>query len=642
LRICKEAGIKKIFSAILNLQSAIFNAVDMIFRSHVMKMMPKLKFPAAAAVFAVLVFFGGNFSELPAQPDSRAGMSRSMEQAIRLYHEGQDNEAMDRFMDILVKGSPSEKSMANEYISRITLRMNTGIQTFRDQGTEGGVMKDVEGVRRVPVRSQAAAGEDLVPSEEEAAVREAPETRQARVAEKISERIVAMRRTLLLELGKSDAVKIYMGEVLPRAVTINPQRFFVNETVFKPNASAALSSLAGLIFTLGKANVLILPEGAVEGDVKIKNIRQAIALNSYLISRGISQARLDVNLTGADIRFPKELTNISGLILLFNYDVVPRLKDLDDAQARGPKVSLGVYPTAISVQKNEGALVEFSVFESPAGKPTWKFEIFSVQPDNTLLSLQKLDGYGPQYNQSYWNGRKNFFGVPYSSGKYMVSVTATDMEGRETNLRRFLVIKAGKEEEPEREAKKSPAAAVAAKAAGGRQLPPKKVKPALKKAGTTGVRAAKTVKGRKKAAEKLSAAAVLKEAPPASAEENASQPEKGGQAEDGAQESRTEFSGQVSYKIYFREETAIVTPNSEKKLAQVAETMNYYPMAKIRLIGYAYSGEANSEAMAQNRVNYVVARFTKKYMIGKDRMDISTQISDTPKSIVEIKMLGKE
>ena len=31
-----------------------------------------------------------------------------MEQAIRLYHEGQDTEAMDRFMQILVKGTPSE------------------------------------------------------------------------------------------------------------------------------------------------------------------------------------------------------------------------------------------------------------------------------------------------------------------------------------------------------------------------------------------------------------------------------------------------------------------------------------------------------------------------------------------------------
>ena len=103
-----------------------------------------------------------------------------------------------------------------------------------------------------------------------------------------------------------------------------------------------------------------------------------------------------------------------------------------------------------------------------------------------------------------------------------------------------------------------------------------------------------------------------------------------------------EFSSQVSYKIYFREETAIITPNSEKKLDQVAETMGYYPMAKIKLIGYAYSGETNSEIMAQNRVNYVFTRLAGKYKVEQERMDIYTQISDTPKSIVEITMMGKE
>src|SRR3989339_360875 len=160
----------------------------MIFRSHVMKMMPKLKFPAAAAVFAVLVFFGGNFSELPAQPDSRAGLSRSTEQAIRLYHEGQDNEAMDRFMDILVKGTPSEKSLANSYISRITLRMNTGIPSQKDPGTDGGVLKEVESAKQVQVRQQPGF-KDLAPSEEEAAAQEEPEAQKTRIADKINSKI---------------------------------------------------------------------------------------------------------------------------------------------------------------------------------------------------------------------------------------------------------------------------------------------------------------------------------------------------------------------------------------------------------------------------------------------------------------------
>ena len=597
----------------------------------------------AAGVTAALLFFCGLFYVQGAQPPETkgSGLSRSMEQAIRLYHEGQDNEAMDRFMDILVKGTPSEKSLANSYISRITLRMNTGVPTQQDQGADGEVLKEVEGTKQVPVRQQLIE-RNLAPSEEEAAAEAEPEAQKARISEKISDKIAGMRRLALLDLDKNDAVKLYMGDPLPKAVTINPQYFFANDTVFKPNATAVLSSLAGLIFTLGKANVLILPEGSVEGDVKIKSIRQAIALNSYFVSRGISQSRIDVNLTGTDIKFPKELNSISGLILLFDYDKEPRLNEPEDIKSKGPKVSLGVYPTAISVQKGEGALVEFSVFKSPIGEVSWKFEIFSVQADNSIMLLQKTDDVGPLCKQSYWNGRKNFYGAPYPSGKYMFSITATDVEGRETNLRRLLAIRLSAEEEKALAAKKTAAKPkvaskelTQAKAAKGKPALSKKGKTALKgKTGSKGPKAG--LKGKKKKAS----------APPQeTTEEPAEEPapkEDEAKPEAGAPEAQTEFSGQVSYKIYFREETAIVTPNSEKKLAQVAETMNYYPMSKIKLIGYAYSGEANSETMAQNRVNYVATRLTSKYSIEKDRMDISTQIADAPKSIVEIKMLGKE
>ena len=590
---------------------------------------------AAAAVCAALLFFCGLFSARGAQPPAAkgSGLSRSMEQAIRLYHEGQDNEAMDRFMDILVKGTPSEKSLANSYISRITLRMNTGVPTQQDQGADA-TLTEVEGTKQVPVRPQLTE-RNLAPSEEEAAAEASPGAQQARISEKINGKITEMRRLALLDLDKSDAVKLYMGDPLPKAITINPRYFFANDTVFKPGATSVLSSLAGLIFTLGKANVLILPEGSVEGDVKIKSIRQAIALNSYLVSRGISQSRIDVNLTGTDIKFPRELNSISGLILLFDYEKEPRLTEPEDVKTKGPRVSLGVYPTAISVQKGEGALVEFSVFKSPLGQVSWKFEIFSVQTDNSIILLQKTDDIGPLCKQSFWNGRKNFFGAPYPSGKYMFAITATDVEGRETNLRRLLAIKLSPEEEKTLAAKKTAAQPkvaskdlTQAKSAKAKPALPKKGKAALGKAGSKMAKAGLKGKGKK-------AAALPKE----TAEEPAPKEDEG---KPERLEAQTEFSGQVSYKIYFREETAIVTPNSEKKLAQVAETMNYYPMAKIKLIGYAYSGEANSGTMAQNRVNYVATRLTSKYSIETDRMDISTQISDAPKSIVEIKMLGKE
>ncbi|MBI3564856.1 MAG: hypothetical protein HY079_06645, partial [Elusimicrobia bacterium] len=74
-----------------------------------------------AALAAVLPFAHAQDDE-----DARAGLSRPMRTAIHFYEQGDDMQAMDRFMEILTKGDPSERSMANEYINLITHRMNSG------------------------------------------------------------------------------------------------------------------------------------------------------------------------------------------------------------------------------------------------------------------------------------------------------------------------------------------------------------------------------------------------------------------------------------------------------------------------------------------------------------------------------------
>gem|GEM_PF-757250 len=636
-----------------------------------------MRFLAAAALFALLLTAAGSFSALNSQGVKRGqGLSRSMEQAIRLYHEGEDSEAMDRFMNILVRGTPAEKSLANEYISRITLRMNTGVQTLKGQPPDlpaGDILEEVEPSQSMPLPAQGSPAEEALgtltaaprrevslPEEEEAeAAQEDPEDQRDRIAGKISERITRMRRALLLELNKFEAVKIYMGEPLPKAITLEPKYFFSSETVFKAGAAPALADLAALLFTLGKSTVLILPEGSAHGEIKIKSIRQAIALNSYLISRGISQSRIDVNLTGADIKFPRELSGGGGIILLLSYETEPKLTGPDDSRLKAPKISLGIYPASISVQKNEGALVEFSVFKSPVGEVSWKFEIAAVRPNNSLLPLQKMESVGQICRQSYWNARKNFFGAPYPAGRYIFTISATDVEGRESSMSRFLLVKSPREEEAARAARKpgppGPAAAPAApaKKSAAPKLsgkPPVKGAKAPLKAAKAPLKGAKTAAGGAAVKGKVLGKTPARSAKAAPKKAGARAPKTDLLAEEGtetggkapAEAAQAEFSGQVSYKIYFREGTAVVTPNSEKKLAQVAETMNYYPMAQIKLIGYAYSGEAEPETAAKNRVDFVASRLSGKYRIESGRMETSTQISDSPKSMVEIKMLGKE
>ncbi len=596
------------------------------------------KLATPGLLLALLLASAGPFQPaLSAQSDRSSGVSRSMEQAIRLYHDGQDTEAMDRFMDILVKGTPSEKALANEYISKITLRMNTGVNTVKDRGAEPSALHEVSVAKPRDEGSPASAGRrtdaaDRDDEEEDGAAEEG-DAQKARAAEKITARIAQMRRDLLLELGRGDAVKVYMGETMPKALTLDPNYFFTGETTFRPGSDKALAALAGLLFTLGKANCLILPEGTAAGDVKIRSIRRALALNSYLESRGISKSRLEVNLTGTGVSFPRELTNLSGMIILFDYDKAPRLKDEADPRTKGPRVSLGVYPTAISVQKNEGAIVEFSVFEPPDGSPTWKFQVFQIQKDGARLQLQEFSGSGPQYNQSFWNGRKKFFGAAYPSGKYMFTVTAADIEGRETSLSRLLLVKPTPEEER--------AAMLAKPAARKETVTPSGVKArAVTRKGpatrgkTIKPKAPARVKGKGAKARKKKAAP----APKAAGSGDGSSADSG--AGDAAQPAA--FSGQVSYKIYFKENTTSLTATSEKRLAQVAETLGYYPMATIVLTGYAYSGEANADAMAENRANYVATRLAEKYRIDRSRMEVNSAVSETPKSIVEIKLAGKE
>ena len=592
----------------------------------------------------LLVFFAayGPLPDLSAQA-AKSGVSRSMEQAIRLYHEGEDTEAMDRFMVILVKGTPSEKALANEYITKITLRMNTGVNTVADRGAEPTTLTEVSqpksGIspRAVPLGIKASAQDKAY---DERGPEDDAEAQKERVSEKIAAKIAQMRRDLLLELGRTDAVKVYMGDGVPKALTLDPNYFFTAEASFRPGTEKLLSSLTGLLFTLGKANCLILPEGSAEGDVKIKGIRRALAINSYFESRGVSKSRLEVNLTGSDVRFPKELTNINGVIILFDYDKQPRLKDLEDLQTKGPKVSLGIYPTAISVQNNEGSIVEFSAFESPIGQPSWKFQVYELQKDGTRLMLQEISGSGPQYNQSFWNGRKKFFGAPYPSGRYMFTVTATDTEGREPSLSRLLAVRPSAEEERAMQARS--AAQKASETVTKSGLKARSIGPKGAAAGAPG-RVLKGAAGKK--GKVLKKGVKARPLPKKKAKVPPVDLDTGAAAEAAAPAESAppgEPSGQVSYKIYFTEKTNTLTSGSEKRLAQVAETMGYYPMANIQLIGYAYSGEPNADAVAENRVNLVAARLTEKYKIDRSRMDLQSKVTEATKSVVEIKMTGKE
>ena len=84
--------------------------------------------PLKKIIIVVAILFGLAAPRVLAQEDESggAGLSRPMRIAVHFYETGEDIQAMDRFMEILTKGDPSVRSMANEYINLITHRMNSG------------------------------------------------------------------------------------------------------------------------------------------------------------------------------------------------------------------------------------------------------------------------------------------------------------------------------------------------------------------------------------------------------------------------------------------------------------------------------------------------------------------------------------
>ena len=71
------------------------------------------------------------FAAVARAQDDGPSQSREMKTAIMFYDRGDDMQAMDRFMDILLKGDPAERPMANEYLNLIPQRMNVGAKDFK-------------------------------------------------------------------------------------------------------------------------------------------------------------------------------------------------------------------------------------------------------------------------------------------------------------------------------------------------------------------------------------------------------------------------------------------------------------------------------------------------------------------------------
>ena len=466
-------------------------------------------------MFAALA--GLSVAPLRAQEDDAggAGISRQMRVAIRFYEQGDDMSAMDRFMEILTKGAPSERAMANEYINLITHRMNTGggiggspspTGSASPAGTpgaakprpeelppgakgapapqaafpggapgaapgtpppsNGGAAQPASAARPAPAPPLPAQGETITegqaaPSRRDRAesVDEDARPRRSRERSRSSGEMPAANKTLMrkeirarlrnaversvADLKSIEGVRVVMrdnGD--PEAIGIPSSLLFQPGIAFQRDAATILDPLTKLVFALGTAQAVILPEGTAIGDAKVLDMRRTMGISSHLFNAGVAPPRVRVNLLNTQVDLPKGLLDFRGIVLVFVYNQPMNLvveSAVGDEQ--GPPISLGVFPQSFRPSRGQGVIIEFSVSDPPAGLVSWKFQLLQPSRDGSELApLQDVIGGGPVFHQIFWNGRQNYFGDPLPPGRYECVLTARDAKNRQRSLHRWIQV----------------------------------------------------------------------------------------------------------------------------------------------------------------------------------------------------------
>ena len=416
-----------------------------------------------------------------------ANLSRQMRMAVRLYEKGDDTSALDHFMEVLTRGDPAERNMANEYINLITKRMNTGEKdtaplrpsSVRPAETVVEPAKpDAASAPAAPPASKGPAAPDVViekgggervaaavplpgslrpaaPAPElspaaksyptaPAVESELPKSNKALMKKEIRSKIRNMVEDSLKELKSFEDIRLLMREDGdPEAIGIPTPLLFQNGIAFQKDAQKILEALTRLTYGLGTAQVVILPEGTALGDAKVLDMRRTMGVSSYLYSAGVAPARVRINLLNSQVDLPKPMLEFKGVVILFVYNQPMTLVvESSLGEESGPPLSLGIFPGSVRPDRGEGSIIEFSVEDPPAGLVSWKFQLLqpAASDGKDLAPLQEVLGGSPVFHQIYWNGRQNYFGPPLPAGRYECVLTAIDAKNRQRTLHRWIQL----------------------------------------------------------------------------------------------------------------------------------------------------------------------------------------------------------
>ena len=101
--------------------------------------------------------------------------------------------------------------------------------------------------------------------------------------------------SLVAKLSAEEDVQVYMRGGRVDAIDINSSALFAGPKISKIS-SPILDDVYALMILENSPSYVILPEGSYTDDVTLHAVRQAVALNTYLINRGMSPSKMNLNM----------------------------------------------------------------------------------------------------------------------------------------------------------------------------------------------------------------------------------------------------------------------------------------------------------------------------------------------------------
>ena len=259
------------------------------------------------------------------------------------------------------------------------------------------------------------------------------------------QKLDSMKAAVIERIRNTKGVRIYFRNDLPDAIDIDGDVIFQG-TRFNLSAQPLLDDIYSLMALTQGASYIILPAGSYTDDVTLGGIRQAMALNSYFVHKGISSGKIGYNMGLYDQEPPAQFANLEGLSIVFDFD-----SDLPSAIAQAnqiskqPLLSMAVVPVSneIDPSKGEAFAVDFSVIETVNPVSNWTFQVVQHAKDGKYYVVRQLEGFAPVYHQILWNARKGIIGPELECGKYTLVLTVTDSTGEKKTLRRRITVKCG-------------------------------------------------------------------------------------------------------------------------------------------------------------------------------------------------------